>query len=155
MTKDQRSDLSTLQVVHGTTKRTSPQEVSRFEKFKQVVLPRLAQQEKFAVAFQEATVRKIEAEGEKLVEEAAKIAAEKDVAKQEALRIFCQTVDSTFGSEDPNAYALKLAKLLETNPEMANQLSKVQGILATLQQQKGCHVIFESPSKLIESPPEG
>lgn len=148
MSKNQPESLSTLQTVHGTTNKAGKRETSRFQAFKEFFIPRLARQESLAVAYEEATVRKIDAEGEKLVQEAAKLAAERDLAKQQELRAFCETVEKSFGGDDPpHVLALKLAKLLEINPEIANQLDKVQGILQGLDRNKGCRILIEPPSE--------
>lgn len=152
MSGPQRGELSTLLTVHGTTQRAgSAAERTRFQAFKEFFIPRLARQEQFAVAYEEATVRKLDAEGEKLVQEAAKLSAERDVAKQEELRIFCETVDKSFAPDDsPHVVKLKLAKLLETNPQIANQLEKVNEIIDSLNRSKGCLISIEGPSEKID-----
>jgi hypothetical protein len=144
MSKHEKAALSTaVQTVHATPLRSGKLESTRFERFKAFFLPRLRKQEELGVAFEEATVRRIEAEGDRFVEEAAKIAAERDLLRQQELRAFCETIDSVFKSDDSQLVSsLKMAKLLETNPELAAQLEKVNAVLDRLNAQKSCRIEF-------------
>ena len=137
--------MTAVQTVHATPTKLTGKESTRFQRFKQFFLPRLRKQEELALAYEEAVVRKTEAESEKLVEEAAKLAAEADVAKQQELAAFCENVDTIFMTTGrPEAAMLKLAKLLETNPEIAAQLDKVNAIMGRLAQTKNCQITFKS-----------
>lgn len=148
MTKQQQGELATVQTVHGTTTRTGPKERSRFQAFKEFFIPRLARQEALGIAYENAVVNKVDAEGEKLIQEAAKLAAEKDLIKQEQFRTFCETVDKSFSANDPQQNVmLKLAKLLETNPEIGNQLEKVNEIIHKLRQDKECRIFISPPAE--------
>jgi hypothetical protein len=122
-----------IQTIHATPKRIDGNEPGLFESFKKFFIPRLRKQEEIALKFEEALVRKTEAEGEKLIEEAAKISAEKDIAKQSEIRAYIENVDAIFNdSSSKQAAMLKLAKLLEANPEIETQLQKVNDLINTL-----------------------
>jgi hypothetical protein len=132
-----------LQTIAATPKVASTKETTRFQRFKAFFIPRLRQQERLAIAFEEATVRKTEAESEKLFEEAARLAAEADLIRQQQLKQFCENIDSHFTKNDsPQSSALKFAKLLETNPDLLAQLQKVQMIVEQLAVSRGCLISF-------------
>lgn len=134
-----QSGTTTIQTVCGSPKVVSVREKTYFEAFKAFFVPRLRKQEEIAIAYEEAVVRKTEAEGEKFIEEAARTSAEKDVANQQALSQFCANVDNIFTPGDsPHATMLKMAKLLESNPEIAAQLDQVNSILDRLASTRGC-----------------
>lgn len=146
--KDQNKDVedAVIHDVRGTPKRSSKKESSRFRAFLAFFVPRLKKQEELAIAFEEATVRKLDAEGEKLLQEAAKIAAERDIARQQELKLFQENVERTFSLDDrPEVVLLKMAKLLESSPEIAAQLSKVNGLLERLASERNCQVTFREP----------
>lgn len=146
--KDQNKDVedAVIHDVKGVPKRSNKNESSRFRAFLAFFLPRLKKQEELAIAFEEATVRKLDAEGEKLLQEAAKLAAEKDIARQQELKLFQENVERTFSADDrPEVVLLKMAKLLQSNPEIAAQLNKVNSVLDRLASERNCHVTFREP----------
>ena len=145
MKEHQGSQISKIETAHGTPNVVNVREKSLFEAFKIFFVPRLRKQEELALAYEEAVVRKTEAEGEKLIEEAAKISAERDVAKQLELKQFCENVEDIFAPNDsPHAMVLKMAKLLETNPEVAAQLDRVNAVLDKLARERGCLVLVQN-----------
>lgn len=142
--KDVQSETTRIQTVHGAPKVVTEREKTFFEAFKAFFVPRLRKQEAIALAYEEAVVRKTEAEGEKLIEEASKLSAEKDVTKQQELRQFCENVENIFSpSDSPHATMLKMAKLLETNPGIAAQLDRVNAVLDRLASEKGCLITYK------------
>ena len=141
---EQDSAISTIQQVHGTPSRSNKREGARFDAFKRFFLPRLKQQEEIAIAYEEATVRKLDAEGEKLIQEAAKLAAEKDIARQQELKAFCENVDAFFSADDPpHVVMLKFAKLIEVNPEIAGQLERVNSLIERLNTTRSLQISFK------------
>ena len=146
--KDQNKDVEDAVVhdVKGTPQRSTKKESTRFRAFLAFFVPRLKKQEELAIAFEEATVRKLDAEGEKLLQEAAKLAVEKDIARQQELRLFQENVERTFSADDrPEVVMLKMAKLLQSNPDIAAQLNKVNGVLERLASNRNCQVTFLKP----------
>jgi hypothetical protein len=92
----------------------------------------------------------MEADARKAEMEASKVAAEADAQWQEAFKIFAAAIDEHFAN-DSMATQLKLAKLLETNPELQAQLIKVQS-LAT-QYEMRVTVIDPSAETSLPRPP--
>ena len=137
-------DDAVISSIGGVPNRYDKKEPTRFAAFKKFFIPRLRKQEELALAFEEAAVRKLDAEGEKLSQEAAKIAAEREVTKQEELRRYQENVENTFRpSDSPEVTILKMAKLLQMNPEIADQLAKVNAVLERLARQRQCRVAFK------------
>jgi len=95
----------------------------------------------------QASVAKLEADAHKAAMEASKIAAEADAQRQESFKVFASAIDEHFGN-DSMATQLKIAKLLETNPELEIQLKKVQAIAA----QYEMRVAVIDPTKQIGVP---
>lgn len=75
------------------------------------------------------------------------VLAQADLAKQQAAKQFFENVDNVFARDGAPTQAklLKLAKLLESNPEVGDQVEKVQEIMERLQFQRGAKIgIFDS-----------
>lgn len=105
-----------------------------WQKLKNALIPHLKHGRRLAEAYAEATVQKEYSEARKIAEEAAEIAARKDLIKQEEVKEFAGIVDSIFAADDlpQTAKALKLAKLMENNPEVAVQLTNAKEIFDRL-----------------------
>ena len=128
-----------------SVKPNSQSETSFFKKFVQFFVPRLKKQEELGLAYEEAKVRKLQAEAEKITQEAATLAVEKDIAKQQEMTDFCANLDEIFDPTAPERInILKLAKLMETNPELATQIEKVNQLMERLEKEKGCFIAFET-----------
>lgn len=146
--KERDSTNCAIRQIHGTPVKSTAKESSLFEAFKEFFLPRLKQQEEIAIAYEVASVKKLDAEGEKIIQEAAKLSAEKDIARQQELKAFCENVDNFFSADDPpHVMMLKFAKLIEVNPEIAVQLEKVNKLIGQLAATKSLQISFqEEPS---------
>lgn len=132
-------------LIKVSVKPNSQSETSFFKKFVQFFVPRLKKQEELGLAYEEAKVRKLQAEAEKITQEAAKLAVEKDIAKQQEMKDFCANLDEIFDPTAPERInILKLAKLMETNPELATQIEKVNQLMERLEKEKGCFIAFET-----------
>lgn len=141
MSKEQKP---TIVRVDAIPEKIDKKEKGIFSAFKRLFLPKLKQQESMANEFLHAKVKKEHGDAEAKVEEAAKIAAEKSKIQQEELTEFCNTVDNHFmEADDDTKIKLKMAKLLETNPEIGNQLDKVNSILESLQSKRGVRVSIQ------------
>ena len=118
---------------------TRPKEQTRWQRFKAALFPHLRKSKELAEAYTKAKVEKERSEARKTAEEAAEIAAKKDLLKQKGAKAFNAVIDDIFADDSlpAGAKALKLAKLMEENPEVAAQLDKVKGIIETLALQKG------------------
>jgi len=119
-----------------------PKEQTRWERFKFWLFPHLRKSGELAEAYAEAKVEKEKSEARKRTEEAAEIAARKDVTRQEEVKEFCSIVDGIFADDGlpPGAKALKLAKLMEENPQVAAQLDKIKDLIEKLALNKGFNV---------------
>lgn len=109
----------------------------------------------------EAYVKAVEAKAEKEISEARKIMAEAaEIAARRELEIqkegenFLAIVDDIFVNDELTeaTKALKLAKLIEKNPEIAAQLVKVKEIIEKLALKDGLN--FELLDESQKSPPE-
>lgn len=141
--------------VGAIPRKISQREASLLSRFISFFVPRLRQQEGLALRAEEALIQKAEAdavksaaEAEKTIEEAARIAAEKDRLRQDTLQKFNENLDSVFKPEDPREITmLKMAKLLEANPDLEKQLDRVNEIIARLGAQNGTRIAFKSEDK--------
>lgn len=142
------SDAKSILSAKAQPKTSNKKERSIFFGFKKFFLPRLQKQEELGLAYQEAKVKKLDAEGEKLIQEAAKIAAEKDLIRQQKLKEFCANVDGLIEPNSPSSLnMIKLAALLESYPEIAMQLERVQELIDKLYSEKSCIVDFQEDEK--------
>jgi hypothetical protein len=101
-------------------------------------------------AYVEAEVQLKQNEATRLAAEAAEIAARADVNRNESGVLFNQQVDNIFADDNlPEAVkVLKLAKLLETNPDLLAQLEKVREIMESLRLTRGTSVEISAALKL-------
>lgn len=152
-----KSESEVTHKVEAIPKDPRKKENQFFEAFKKIFIPRLKKQEGLALSYERAKLRKIRGEGEAKVEEAAKIASEIDQMKQKELKEFCEIIDSHFAEMDPSlSVHIKMAKLLQTNPQIVKQLEKVQGMLGALNLEKGAVISItanDSKRTLRSAPP--
>lgn len=139
--------LASLSVVVGLTaflvgRRKMRVEEKRWRQFRAWMFPHLKKSEKLAEAYAEAKVEKEKSQARKVMEEAAEIAAKSELARQKALKEFGAMVDDVFADDKipETVRALKLAKLIEKNPEVAAQLEKVKEIIEKLASTRGLSV---------------
>ena len=108
-----------------------------------------------ADAYTEAKVQKERSEACKIAEEASEIAAKKDLIRQKSAKEFGAVIDDIFADDSlpPGAKALKLAKLMEENPQVAAQLDNVKEIIETLALKKDFNIqsVNESNKTYLES----
>lgn len=114
--------------------------------FKQVMSKLFNKGGELGTEYAESHVRIQQSEVLKNLQEAAKIAAEKGnidaeirVKNQKEVKKFNQNIDDIFANDGLPASAkmLKLAKLLENNPGIENQIEKVKNMIEQLSQAKG------------------
>jgi hypothetical protein len=131
-----------------------PKEQTRWQRFKTWIFPYWKESKELAKTYSQAEVAKKENEARKLMEEAAEIAARKDLTQQKEVKQFNDIIDDIFADDGllPGAKALKLAKLMEKNPQVAAQLEKVKDIIEKLALKKGLNmeVVDESQKFLPE-----
>ena len=139
----QPCDKSSLPPEHG--KRTC------WQKLRDALIPSLKSSRRLAEAYAEATVQKERNEAQKIAEEAAEITARKNLVTQEEVRKFASIIDDIFTADDlpPVAKALKLAKLMENNPQVEAHIGAAKEILEELSLQK-----FMDGSRKSLPPPE-
>ncbi len=132
-----------------------PGEQARWKGFKAWLFPYLKKSKELAAAYSQAEVTKKENEARKIAEEAAEIAARKDVTKQKEVQTFNAIIDDIFANDTlpPGAKALKLAKLMEKNPQIAKQLEEVKDIIEKLALTRGVNieVVNDSQKSLPEN----
>lgn len=104
---------------------------TRWQRLKATLFPYLRRSKELAYAYTEAKVEKERSEARKIAEEAAEIAAKKDLIRQKSAKEFCAVIDDIFADDSlpPVAKALKLAKLMEENPRVVAKLERVEKII--------------------------
>ena len=125
-----------------------PKEQTRWESFKLFLFRRLRKSKELAEAYTEAKVAKEQNEARKIAEEAGEIAARKDRTRQQEASEFNAIIDDIFSDDSLPAGAkmLKLAKLMEKNPQLASQLRKVKEIIEELGLKTGLSIEVEADS---------
>jgi hypothetical protein len=115
---------------------------TKWQRLKATLFPHLKRSKELAYAYTEAKVEKERSEARKIAEEAAEIAAKKDLIRQKSAKEFVAVIDDIFADDSlpPGAKALKLAKLMEENPQVAAQLENVKEIIETLALKKGLNI---------------
>ena len=124
-----------------------PTEVNKKESgilssFKKLIVPLLKKSDGLIKDYSEAKVKIEEASADIKVEEAIRIGTERNLTRQEELKLFCEIINEHFSDADTEAkIQLKMAKLLETNPEIEKQLNKVNSIITKLKN-KGAKILI-------------
>lgn len=104
---------------------------TRWQRFKATLFPHLRRSKELAYAYTEAKVEKERSEARKIAEEAAEIAATKDLIRQKSAKEFGAVIDDIFADDSlpAGAKALKLAKLMEKNPRVVAQLERADKVI--------------------------
>jgi hypothetical protein len=146
-------DASAIQKFEGTpNKRGRRGEYKRWRRFLDWFAARFEKGDSLADVYLEAKASEAQAEAEIKRERAAEIAAKTDLLRNKAVRQFCDLVDAQFSADDPNlARNLKLAKLIEANPALREQLHLVAELREKLERKKGTRVepYQDEPPKLL------
>jgi len=103
--------------------------------------------------FAVAKVKEADAEAEIKQQQAAEIAARTDLIRNKSTKSYFDLVDAGIGSADPElAQDLKLAKLLEENPDVMEQVAKIRAIREKLAAKHGVRVeiVDEQPKQLTD-----
>jgi hypothetical protein len=139
--EEQEQIRSTIQVFEGMPRNCSqPREASRWQNFLRWACPWLRHSAETATnlaeRYAEATLSTHEADAEKNAQQAADLALQNDTTRHHNVKVFCDLVDDIFPDEPEAAKSLKLAKLLEANPQIAAQITEVIEIRERL---RVCH----------------
>lgn len=130
---------------------SASKEPSRWSRFLAWFLPGLRKKVQLAdelasnyarakVGQEEAEAEKRKAEAQRAAAEAAETAARADAARMQEVKQFCDIVDGVDFSSPGPADALKLARLLQENPEVAEQLNTVASLFDRLRLMHGTEV---------------
>lgn len=147
----------------GVPKKSNPEELSRWQQFKYWVFPHLKKNAELAQEYACAEVTQKKADAQVCIEEAARIAAERekteaetDLINQQATEQFNKNIDSIFKDDSlPDAAKqIKLAGLFSKNPEIADQLNQVNYIIEKLELTKHTRIKVtnehENPTEEIQ-----
>lgn len=116
----------------------APEEPSRWKRFLGVVFPWFVKKKDLGERYLEVQVRKEEQHVSKDAAETAEIAVRTEIAEVEAIRQYFDLVDAQIAPGSPEAaHYLKLAKILEKNPHIAEQLSRIREISDVLKEKHG------------------
>jgi len=131
-----------------------PYEYKKWQRFVYIILPWLKHGRDLARIYTEAKVDREEAQAKKIVEEATKIKVEKDILKQQEVKEFVALVDDIFAKDDLPlpAKMLKIAKLLEANPQIMMQLEKINDFLEKIGLEKEFQIDFTQKISDLEGP---
>ena len=130
--------------------RDAKDEDKKWKRFKSFFRRKAKKGVKLGEAYAAAEVSKKQSDARKNLEEAAKLAAEKDkikteenLQKQKVVQEFNKAVDDIYADDGlpESAKKLKLAKLMENNPEIIKQIDKINTIVDKLSYTKG--MVFE------------
>lgn len=98
-----------------------------FSRFWRAISPTIRQQAELGVAYEEARVLQAQADAERTIKEAAKLAAETERIKHDNTRAFFDNVDHAFGgTENECSMLLKVSKLLAGHPELTRLVHLLQ-----------------------------
>ncbi len=108
-------------------------------------------------AFAEAEVSQRANTAARTAAEAAETAARADVSRQEAVRVFNEQIDAIFGDDGlpESAKLLKLAKLLEKNTDLSEQIENVTEIIDRLALTRGSKIKIGATSRKMSTPRGG
>jgi hypothetical protein len=146
-------DVPAIVKLEGTPNEFAPKERSLWQKFLNVIWPFTRKGGKWAKygyglskTFIEAEVANKQNQAAKTAAEAAELSARADANRNQAAKIFNEQIDSIFKDDllPESAKLLKLAKLLESNPDLAAQLEKVAELIESLQLLHGTSVEIQA-----------
>ena len=102
--------------------------------------------------FRKAEISKRTAEADKIAAEAADITAAMDSKRQETVRTVNDEIQRIFSDDElpEMAKQLQLANLLAANPELAEQLEKIEHIYELLKLNHGTRIEVQPPKRLEE-----
>ena len=127
-------------------------ETTRWQRFKHWFFPSLRKSKELAEAYAEAKVETEKSSARKTTEEAAEIAARKDLTRLKGVKKYNEIVDDIFADDglSQDGKLLKLAKLMETNPQVSAQLAKVKDLIEKLALTKGVSIeVVDEPQKAL------
>jgi len=106
------------------------------------IFPWLKRGRNLGVAYTNAKFAREENEAQKLVAEAAEIAARTDIMRQQEAREFNALVNDIFADNGLpwTAKKLKFSKLIENNPEIIKQMEKVNYLIEKLAMEKELNI---------------
>ena len=121
---------------------------TRWQRFITALFPPLKNSKRLAEAYAEAKVEREKGEAYRIAEQTAKISARKDLLKQQEVKEFNSIIDEIFKSDGlpPAAKMLKLAKLVENNPQIMIQINKVKELFEKLHLEKSMDIEFMNES---------
>jgi hypothetical protein len=140
--RDDTQELGITKVQGAPNEPDHGAEPDRWRRFKEFILPWLKKGSDLGAEYSEARLAQEKNKARKTAEEAAEIAARRDVAQQRAVRDFGANVDAIFADDGlpDEARALKFAKLIESNPHLLDQFEKVKALLTSLHLDKGLSI---------------
>jgi hypothetical protein len=111
----------------------------------------LKRSRELAYAYTEAKVEKERGEARKVTGEADEIAARKDLTRQKEVKEFNRSVDDIFKNDGlaSGAKVLKLAKLIEKNPQVVEQLEIAEEVIGMLALKKSINIEVVEESKKV------
>jgi len=125
--------------------KSSKKERSVFSVFKELLNLIIKKNGSLANDYAEAKVKKEHGDAELRVEEAAKISAKTNKIRQEEFKEFCKIIDNHFSENDTEVKKkLKMAKLIETNPTLIQEIEKLNSILLELNKSNKVEIILSN-----------
>ena len=140
-TGENNQNRNQIKFIGKPNKQNTPEELTRWQRFLKRLLPvskegaRLfGKGKKLTEEYYDAEVSKKKAETVKLAEESANIAVQKDLAKQQKVKVVNDEIQRIFSDNNTPMFAkhLQLANLLSANPEIEEQLEKINAIMQRL-----------------------
>ena len=124
---------------------------TRWQRLKATLFPYLKRSRELAYAYTEAKVEKERGEARKVTGEADEIAARKDLTRQKEVKEFNRSVDDIFKNDGlaSGAKVLKLAKLIEKNPQVVEQLEIAEEVIGMLALKKSINIEVVEESKKV------
>lgn len=141
--RKEQTESTSIVCVEATPAKPTKKEPQAFSTFKAVVA---FLQAKMGLAedFARAKIRREETEAEVKVEEASKIAAETERIRLETMRGMVELIDAHFSEMDDEAKsALKVAVLLNNNPQLKAQVEVVTRMISDLSQRRHTRIEFK------------
>jgi hypothetical protein len=155
MNKQDRTVASAIQRYEGIpNKRGRRGEAKRWSRFREWFISRFRRGDDLADDYVAAKVNEAQAEADIKREKVAEIAARTDLLKNKGVEKFCDIVDQSLPSIDKDlADALKLAKLLEANPAIAEQIGKIGNLVENLKEKRKVRIepLEEGSPKILPS----
>lgn len=142
--------------LEGMPNNSGGHEPSRWQKFLSLIWPFTSFGGKWAKygyglskTYVEAEVENKQNEAAKTAAEAAEISARADANRNQAAKLFGEQVDNIFKDVTlpETAKLLKLAKLMESNPELVEQIDKVTKLIESLRLLHGASVEIQTALK--------